>query len=86
MLHYLIMCRSLTYAQRAVRALAHVGISAFVMKAPAYAVSGGCAYCVRIPENRLTHALGALKSAGLQPGRVFIQTNDGLYREAQPNA
>ncbi len=81
MLHYLIMCRSLTYAQRAVRALAHAGISAFVMKAPAGASSGGCAYCVRISENHLTDALRSLKNAGLQPGRIFIQSDDGLYRE-----
>ena len=34
MQHYLIMCRSLTYAQRAQQALERAGIPAAVVKAP----------------------------------------------------
>jgi hypothetical protein len=81
MLHYLIMCRSLTYAQRAARVLERSGITAIVTKAPQGAVQEGCAYCVKVSERRLTDALRALKNADLGPGRVFLQEPSGEFRE-----
>ena len=83
MLQYLIMCRSLTYAQRAARSLERAGIMASVIRAPQGASSGGCAYCVRISEKRLGDALRALQSAGLGPGRVLLQEANGALREVK---
>ena len=46
----LILCRSLTYAQRAVRALEGAGITAVVARAPQIYLDSGCGYCARISE------------------------------------
>lgn len=81
MLYYLIMCRSLTYAQRAVRVLEQDGISGIVTKAPQGAVQDGCAYCVRVSERRLTDALASLSAAGFGPGRVFLLGQGGEAQE-----
>jgi len=82
LLYYLIMCRSLTYAQKAARVLERSGITSIVTKAPQSATDKGCAYCVKVSENRLADALRALKNAGLGPGRVFMLGPGGTVREA----
>lgn len=84
MLHYLIMCRSLTYAQRAARALERSGITAVITRAPHGTTDVGCAYCVKVYENRLKDALGALSQAGLGPNRVLMQDPGGRYKEVEP--
>lgn len=42
----LIMCRSLTYAQRSSQVLERAGITATVLKAPQSVSKTGCTYCV----------------------------------------
>ena len=42
----LILCRSLTYAQRSSRVLERAGITAVVRKAPLCVSKTGCTYCV----------------------------------------
>lgn len=81
MLQYLIMCRSLTYAQRTARTLERYGITAIVTRAPRDTAGQGCAYCVRVSERNLTQALTALKNAGLGPGRVYLMTPSGDVSE-----
>lgn len=81
MLHYLIMCKSLTYAQRAARVLEHSGITVVITKVPQHLAGEGCTYSVRVSERRLTDALSALKSAGLGSNRIFLQNADGEIRE-----
>lgn len=77
MLHYLIMCRSLTYAQRAARVLEQAGITAIVTKAPQGITTEGCVYCVKIPERKLSDALYELNCAKLTPGKVYMYGPDG---------
>lgn len=77
MLQYLIMCRSLTYAQRAARMLERRGITAVVRRAPQAASGEGCAYCVRVSEKSLANALAVLRETGLGPGRVFLMDPAG---------
>ncbi len=81
MLHYLIMCKSLTYAQRAARVLEHNGITVVITKVPQSLAGEGCTYSVRVSEPRLTDALAALKRAGFESTRVFLQTAAGEVRE-----
>lgn len=81
MLQYLIMCRSLTYAQKTARTLERLGITAVVTRAPQGTAGQGCAYCVRVAERNLTFSLNALKSAGLGPGKVYLQTAGGEVNE-----
>ena len=80
MLNYLLMCKSLTYAQRTSRALERSGITSAITKS----ASGiGCGYCVKITEKKLAASLTALNSAGLGPTRIFLQTADGSVSEVE---
>ena len=81
MIHYLIMCKSLTYAQRAARVLEHSGITVVITRVQQHLAGEGCSYSVRVSEQRLADALRALKSAGLGSNRVFLQQADGEIRE-----
>ena len=56
----LIMCRSLTYAQRSSQVLERAGITATVLKAPQSVSKTGCTYCVKLYESRLVRALALL--------------------------
>ena len=77
----LIVCRSLTYAQRTSVVLEREGISSSVLRVPAQLSDKGCGYAVKIPHKRLTDALSALKGANLPPNRVFNALGNGSYRE-----
>lgn len=83
MLNYLLMCKSLTYAQRSSRTLEHAGITSVITKAPKSATGIGCGYCVKVTEKKLASALAALNAAGLGPSRVFLQTEDGYVSEVE---
>ena len=47
MVYYLLICRSLTYAQRTAKALEHAGITAILTKVPLHISPDGCGYCVQ---------------------------------------
>ena len=81
MVQYLIMCRSLTYAQKAARALERVGITASIMRAPKEIGKEGCAYCVKVSERRLQAALTVLKNTEIRITRVVLMTPEGELRE-----
>lgn len=81
MLQYLLMCRSLTYAQRASRLLERSGITAIVTKIPKSAAGSGCNYCIKVSEKRLSAALSELNAEGLGPSKVFVQARDGSVSE-----
>ena len=81
MVYYLIVCRSLTYAQRTAAVLERVGIAARLMRSPRIIAGEGCGYSVKIAERNLALALTTLARQGLSPKRVFIQNGDGSYRE-----
>lgn len=81
MLHYLIMCRSLTYAQRASSALERAGITAAIARAPLELTAGGCGYCVRVSERRFHQSLRVLETAALPHGRIYHEVPDGSYSE-----
>ena len=83
MIYYLILCRSLTYAQRTEKALARAGITAHILRSPKVIDSEGCSHSVRVAERNLSRALVVLERAGLSPKRVFIMAGDGSYREVQ---
>ncbi len=78
MVYYLIICRSLTYAQRSARVLERAGISGYVMRAPKSVVGEGCSHCVRVAEKWLAPALAALKREGLG----FTGSGEGMAAHA----
>ena len=81
MVHFLIVCRSLTYAQRTARVLERAGISGYVMRAPKLISGEGCSHCVKVAERWLAPALKVLNREGLGPKRVFLQNEEGTYSE-----
>lgn len=83
MVYYLIVCRSLTYAQRTASVLERVGITAHIMRTPRSIAGEGCSHGVKISERRLPDALVVLNRAGFPPNRVFILAPDGSYQEVR---
>jgi len=83
MLYYLIVCRSLTYAQRTAAALERAGITARILRSPKSVAGEGCSHSVKISQRKLPDALRVLERAGLSPKRVFITAGDGSYQEVE---
>lgn len=67
----ILMCRSLTTAQKAAGILQRAGIYAAVAKAPQSANPGGCTYGVKIAERNLDAAMGVLAAAGIRIDRTL---------------
>ena len=78
---YLIMCKSLTNAQRAALLLERRGVGSALVKAPQSLRLNGCGYALSL-YRRLPEAVELLKNAGLLTGRVYLRLEDGSYREA----
>lgn len=81
MVYYLILCKSLTYAQRTAEALERAGIPTHIQRVPHLMSEGGCSHGVKIAGRSLTAALTTLRRVGLSPTRIFITQGDGSYRE-----
>ena len=78
--HYLIVARSVTYAQRMQMTLSRAGIRCQIFRAPRDLTDLGCAYAVKIAVPDLTPALLALRRASLDPVQIFLYQR-GLYQE-----
>lgn len=83
MVYYLIVCRSLTYAQRTASVLERVGIGAHILRSPKIIAGEGCGYSVKVAERNLAGALLVLARVGLSPKRIFIAESDGSYKEVE---
>ena len=68
---YLILARSVTYAQRMQKTLSRAGVRSQIYRAPRYLTDLGCAYVVRIGPQDLRLALPALNREGLDPLRIY---------------
>ncbi len=83
MIYYLIICRSLTFAQRTAAALERAGITAHILRTPKVIAGSGCSHAVKISQRRLSEALVVLKRADLTPDQIFITTGDDSFREVK---
>ena len=81
MVYYLIVCRSLTYAQRTAAVLERAGITGTILRAPKAIAGEGCGYAVKVTERRLAQSLVLLNQAELRPKGVYIAETDGSYRQ-----
>lgn len=81
MVSYLIICRSLTFAQRTAAALERGGVPSRITRAPKIVAGEGCAYAVRVSEGMLAQSLVLLNRADLSPKRVFLTQADGSLAE-----
>ena len=76
----LILCRSLTSAQRAALTLERKGITAAVLKAPQHLRGNGCGYALGL-SRRLGDAVRLLRQQELLTGRIYVQDAGGQYTE-----
>lgn len=83
MVSYLILCRSLTYAQRYARILERSGIIVYIMRTPRSISQDGCGYCIRVREKLLTGALKALRRQGIDPGPIYMKQGENVPEEVQ---
>ena len=81
MLYYLILCRSLTFAQRTASALERAGIAAHTQRSPKQISEEGCGYCVKVDRNSLNEAVQVLRRSGLAPKHVYMAQDGGEYQE-----
>lgn len=81
-MQFLLMCRSLTYAQRSARTLERAGIHASVARAPRAISTRGCGYMVSVAARNFARAADILTQAGLRPERAYKRNADGTYEEA----
>ena len=79
--HYLILCRSMTMAQRAAAALRDGGMFCSVTKAPQSANPAGCTYAVKLGGRNLEGALALLRREGVAFGKIFELDARGRLRE-----
>lgn len=81
--NYLIVCRSLTYAQRTAAALERAGITARILRSPKSVAGEGCSHSVKISQRSLPDALRVLQRTNLEPKRIYITAGDGSYQEVE---
>lgn len=81
---YLIMCRSLTYAQRVAHALERGGIPARVLRSPEELSPAGCSYSVKIAQRNLARALTILHGARLPYLGIYVNSAGYGYQEVTP--
>ena len=79
----LIMCRSLTYAQKAMRTLERGGVSVTLLKVPQSVSQTGCSYGLRIPSKHLSYSITLLRDKQNAFGKVFRYMPDGGLEEVQ---
>ncbi len=81
--NYLILCRSLTYAQRTVHALSRARVTCRMIRTPHEITTAGCGYSVKLQKRYLTRALVALRIEGLSPKQLYIQQEGGRFVEVK---
>lgn len=79
-MYYILMCRSMTAAQKTVRMLQNGGLFAAVTKAPQSANPQGCTYGAKIASRNLRSALELMRRAGL-PLLKILETDGTEVRE-----
>jgi len=83
MVNYLILCRSLTRAQRSAAVLKRAGISAGIVRCPKEISAEGCSHCVKIAGRTFERAIALLMLAELRPKRVFSVDGLGSFEEVE---
>ena len=83
MLSYLIVCRSLTYAQRTAAALERAGITAHILRSPKSIAGEGCSHSVKISQRHLANALPVLRRVMLEPKHIYVASSDGSWQAVE---
>lgn len=79
---YMILARSVTYAQRMQKLLGQAGIRCQISRAPRELTDLGCAYILRLDAKDVAQALVIFRREGLDSLRLFVSSGNG-YQEVQ---
>ena len=71
--HYLIVCRSVTQAQRVSRLLTMADIFNQVFRSPIGTTERGCSYSVRVRADHLNRAMAILQEHHIDPMKVVVE-------------
>ncbi len=82
--HVLILCRSVTQAQRGGMLLSRAGITNRIFRSPAGLTERGCSYSIRITPEHLRYAMELLRRNGILPVKVVAQGPDGYAEVNAP--
>ena len=77
----LIICRSVTYAQRAQHILKRRGYTATVVRPGVEIIGDSCGFAVKVPERFLTDAVNIIRTNGIHPIRIVNVEPNGVIRE-----
>ena len=80
--HYIILARSVTYAQRMQKSLSRAGVRCQIFRPPRDLTDLGCAYAVRVAVSVWPEVLTALHRDGLNPVQIFLY-QQGQYQEVE---
>ena len=78
--YYLLVCGTITYAQRVAAVLRNIGIRHEMLRVPTGLTGAGCEYAVKLAEQNLRTALQYITQQRLTVKRIYAQEHDG-YRE-----
>ena len=84
MRYFIIVLRSLTYAQRGEGLLERAGLYAAVTKAPRHLTPEGCGYGVKIRGKDKDRALKILRDAGFRVRRLIGIDDEGKAMAVSP--
>jgi len=79
--YYLVLCKSLTYAQRTARAIEQAGIRALIIRTPRRISREGCSYCAKISDRRIHEALSILRQYHIPYKHIYALLENGELRE-----
>ena len=78
MTQYIILCRSLTTAQKTQRLFERAGIASTVVKAPQRLYTTGCGYAVSLYRG-IDAAKELLRKNGMTHGKIYRREENGDY-------
>ena len=78
---FLITFRSVTFAQRAERALRRENIFCRLQRTPKMLTTRGCGYCLRLREEDALYAVAVLQGEQIQYGKLYAIGADGTPQE-----
>lgn len=78
---FYLRCRSVTYAQRALKTLEKSGVPGTVVKLPQHLSEEGCGYSIKIGKRWIKQAYSTLVESGFEIRNIYSQSNNGEYKE-----
>lgn len=77
----MIVCRSVTYAQKYSKILRKHGYTASMRRLPSHITQTGCGHAVSVRKEQLHSALSLLREYGAEPTRIFCENAYGVFEE-----